>query len=121
MTDKDSEFSKTTKDLTNGCGCMCHLGVGTKTMCEHCQSQTDKDEMRKMVTKHLNRIWEVGQNNAYTAEGVNWEIDMTTDKILALFTRQRDEVLDEFRNELLKRHRDKNFILSRIDIYEIRN
>jgi hypothetical protein len=32
-------FQRVTDDLTGGCGCACHTGIGHRTSCEHCYRQ----------------------------------------------------------------------------------
>lgn len=32
----DSPFRRVVDDLTDGCGCACHTGLGYNAACEHC-------------------------------------------------------------------------------------
>lgn len=57
-----SELSKIILDLTDGCGCICHLGTGIKTTCEHCS----KEDSNK--PESLRKIWKFTQLN----EGETW-------------------------------------------------
>ena len=36
MSEAKTPFQRVTDDLTGGCGCGCHTGIGYRTACDHC-------------------------------------------------------------------------------------
>jgi len=36
MSEPKTPFQRVTDDLTGGCGCACHTGIGYRTACDHC-------------------------------------------------------------------------------------
>ncbi len=60
--ERKSPFREVVDEMTDGCGCACHTGLGYNTACEHCQPEpTTAEEQERWALDAI-----------YTAETQDW-------------------------------------------------
>jgi len=95
-----TDYQKITDELTDGCGCACHTGMGYKTGCSHCQMTTPKPsweiKKRKVVCPACNKeVFKLG----FSSHWAKHERQDVADNKPKYSERQLREALSDQRKE----------------------